>query len=105
MYATPSSDAHGTILVCVQRNSFGEMVAEYTSSVAGEVTGLRSDAMSEPGNPLAFILPRAGALAAPVTGFTPSHFLGANPNRSIDGFCAQSRCGDLPAKVRRRPYG
>jgi uncharacterized protein len=28
----------------------------YTSSVAGEVTGQRSDAMSEPGNPLAFIL-------------------------------------------------
>ena len=42
--------------VAIQRNSFGEVVAEYTSSVAGEVTGLRSDAMSEPGNPLAFIL-------------------------------------------------
>jgi uncharacterized protein len=42
--------------VAVQRNSFGEVVAEYTSSVAGEVTGQRSDAMSEPGNPLAFIL-------------------------------------------------
>ena len=42
--------------VSVQRNSFGEVVAEYSSSVAGEVAGLRSDAMSEPGNPLAFIL-------------------------------------------------
>jgi predicted deacylase len=42
--------------VAVQRNSFGEVVAEYSSSVAGEVAGLRSDAMSEPGNPLAFIL-------------------------------------------------
>lgn len=42
--------------VAVQRNSFGEVVAEYTSSVAGEITGKRSDAMSEPGNPLAFIL-------------------------------------------------
>lgn len=42
--------------VAVQRNSFGEVVAEYRSSVAGEITGLRSDAMSEPGNPLAFIL-------------------------------------------------
>ncbi|RWK52657.1 succinylglutamate desuccinylase/aspartoacylase family protein [Mesorhizobium sp.] len=42
--------------VAIQRNSFGEVVAEYTSSVAGEVTGLRSDAMSEPGNPLVFIL-------------------------------------------------
>jgi predicted deacylase len=42
--------------VAIQRNSFGEVVAEYTSSVAGEVTGRRSDAMSEPGNPLVFIL-------------------------------------------------
>src|SRR5499427_4118746 len=42
--------------VAIQRNSFGEVVAEYTSSVAGEVMGQRSDAMSEPGNPLAFIL-------------------------------------------------
>ena len=42
--------------VAIQRNSFGEVVAEYSSSVAGEVTGQRSDAMSEPGNPLAFIL-------------------------------------------------
>jgi len=42
--------------VAIQRNSFGEVVAEYTSSVAGEITGLRSDATSEPGNPLAFIL-------------------------------------------------
>jgi len=32
------------------------VVAEYTSGVAGEVMGQRSDAMSEPGNPLAFIL-------------------------------------------------
>ena len=42
--------------VAIQRNSFGEVVAEYTSSVTGEVTGQRSDAMSEPGNPLVFIL-------------------------------------------------
>jgi predicted deacylase len=42
--------------VAIQRNSFGEVVAEYTSSVTGEIAGLRSDAMSEPGNPLAFIL-------------------------------------------------
>ena len=42
--------------VAIQRNSFGEVVAEYASSVAGEVTGQRSDAMSEPGNPLVFIL-------------------------------------------------
>lgn len=42
--------------VAVQRNSFGDVVAEYLSGVAGEVTGQRSDAMSEPGNPLVFIL-------------------------------------------------
>ena len=42
--------------MAIQRNSFGEVVAEYTSGVAGEITGQRSDAMSEPGNPLAFIL-------------------------------------------------
>ena len=42
--------------VAIQRNSFGQVVAEYTSTVAGEVAGQRSDAMSEPGNPLAFIL-------------------------------------------------
>lgn len=42
--------------VAIQRNSFGEVVAEYTSGVAGEITGQRSDAMSAPGNPLVFIL-------------------------------------------------
>jgi uncharacterized protein len=42
--------------VARQRNSFGEVVAEYTCSVAGEVAGQRSDAMTEPGDPLVFIL-------------------------------------------------
>ena len=42
--------------VAIQRDSFGEVVAEYTSGVSGEITGQRSDAMSEPGNPLVFIL-------------------------------------------------
>ncbi|MBS3652263.1 succinylglutamate desuccinylase/aspartoacylase family protein [Pseudaminobacter sp. 19-2017] len=42
--------------VAIQRNSFGEVVAEYSSGVAGEITGQRSDAMAEPGNPLTFIL-------------------------------------------------
>jgi uncharacterized protein len=42
--------------VAIQRDSFGEMVAEYASGVAGAITGQRSDAMSEPGNPLVFIL-------------------------------------------------
>lgn len=53
--------------VAVQRNSFGEVVAEYTSAVAGEITGQRSDAMSEPGNPLVFILfNKPGPEEAPV---------------------------------------
>src|SRR6478672_13329786 len=42
--------------VAIQRDNFGEVIAEYTSGVAGEITGQRSDAMSEPGNPLVFIL-------------------------------------------------
>ncbi len=42
--------------ISVQRNAFGEVVAEYTSGVDGKVTGLRSDVTAEPGNPLAFIL-------------------------------------------------
>jgi predicted deacylase len=42
--------------IAIQRNMFGEVVAEYTSPVNGEIGGLRSDAMSEPGNPLTFIL-------------------------------------------------
>jgi predicted deacylase len=42
--------------VAIQRNSFGDVVAEYTSGVAGKITGQRSDALSEPGNPLVFIL-------------------------------------------------
>ena len=35
---------------------FGEVVAEYTSPIDGQIGGLRSDASSEPGNVLAFIL-------------------------------------------------
>lgn len=42
--------------IAVQRNSFGEVVAEYASSVTGEISGLRTDVMSEPGDNLAFIL-------------------------------------------------
>ena len=42
--------------IAIQRNGFGEVVAEYASSVTGEVTGLRTDVMSEPGDNLAFIL-------------------------------------------------
>jgi uncharacterized protein len=52
--------------VIVQRNSFGETVAEYSSPVDGEVGAIRSDASSEPGNVLMFILfSRAPAAADP----------------------------------------
>jgi predicted deacylase len=42
--------------VAVQRDTFGEVVAEYASGVDGRVGALRSDATSDPGNVLAFIL-------------------------------------------------
>jgi uncharacterized protein len=42
--------------VAIQRNAFGEVVAEYTSGVAGEVAACRTDATSEPGTPLVFVL-------------------------------------------------
>jgi len=49
--------------VAIQRNAFGEVVAEYTSPVNGIVGGLRSDATSEPGNVLLFILADAAPLS------------------------------------------
>lgn len=42
--------------IAIQRSMFGEVVAEYTSPIDGQIGGLRSDASSEPGNVLAFIL-------------------------------------------------
>ena len=42
--------------VAIQRNTFGEVVAEYTSEVAGEVMARRSEATAEPGIPLLGIL-------------------------------------------------
>ncbi len=42
--------------VAVQRDTFGEVVAEYRTQVAGEVAAYRSDATSEPGNILVFVL-------------------------------------------------
>ena len=53
--------------LAIQRNAFGEVVAEYTSPINGIVGGLRSDATSEAGNVLFFIL----ADAAPVPGSAP----------------------------------
>ena len=42
--------------VAVQRNAFGEVVAEYSSDVTGEVASYRTDATSEPGNMLVTVL-------------------------------------------------
>jgi predicted deacylase len=42
--------------IAVQRNAFGEVVAEYTSGVDGEVAAFRTDATSEPGNLLLTVL-------------------------------------------------
>lgn len=42
--------------VAIQRNTFGEVVAEYTSGVAGEIISRRSDATADPGTPLIGIL-------------------------------------------------
>jgi predicted deacylase len=53
----------------VQRNAFGEVVAEYVSAVDGEVGALRSDASSEPGNVLVFIL--SNKAPAPKDGVYP----------------------------------
>lgn len=42
--------------VAIQRNTFGQVVAEYTTGVSGEVAAYRTDATSEPGNMLVFVL-------------------------------------------------
>ncbi|MBS0232494.1 MAG: succinylglutamate desuccinylase/aspartoacylase family protein [Proteobacteria bacterium] len=42
--------------IAVQRNMFGEIVAEYTTAVGGKLAAYRTDASSDPGNVLAFIL-------------------------------------------------
>jgi len=42
--------------VAIQRNAFGQIVAEYTSGVSGEIAAYRTDATSEPGNVLVFVL-------------------------------------------------
>jgi len=41
--------------VATQRDTFGDVVAEYTSSVDGEISGFRTDATAEPGTPIVFI--------------------------------------------------
>lgn len=51
--------------MAIQRNSFGETVAEYISPVQGEISGLRSDVTSEAGNPPTFILFHKAATDGP----------------------------------------
>jgi predicted deacylase len=52
--------------VAIQRNTFGEVVAEYTSGIAGRVTGRRTDATAEPAIPLIMILYRSADREEPV---------------------------------------
>ena len=51
--------------VAIQRNAFGEVVAEYTTEVAGEVAALRSDATAEPRVPLVMVLYQSPARENP----------------------------------------
>lgn len=48
-------------LVAIQRNSFGDRVAEYRAGVAGEVASITRDALNEPGSRLMQILYRSAA--------------------------------------------
>ena len=52
--------------VAIQRNTFGEVLADYSSAVAGEVCGYRSDATAEPGTPLVFVFYNAMPQENPV---------------------------------------
>lgn len=51
--------------IAVQRNMFGDTVAEYVAAQSGTMAAYRTDAMSEPGNILAFIMVRQSSSAAP----------------------------------------
>jgi predicted deacylase len=42
--------------VAMQRNAFGEVVADYATDTGGRVAAFRTDATAEPGDPLVFIL-------------------------------------------------
>ena len=53
--------------LAIQRNAFGEVLAEYTSPVQGRISAMRTDATSEPGNVLVFIL----STSAPASGAVP----------------------------------
>ena len=42
--------------LAIQRNTFGEVVAEYTAPRAGEIGARRTDATAEEGTPIVFII-------------------------------------------------
>ncbi|MEI6031046.1 MAG: succinylglutamate desuccinylase/aspartoacylase family protein [Synechococcaceae cyanobacterium ELA739] len=46
--------------LAIQRNAFGEVLAEYTSPIRGRIASMRTDATSELGNVLFFILTNDG---------------------------------------------
>jgi uncharacterized protein len=56
MLVKPNEKVETGQRLAVQRNAFGEVVAEYTSGVSGKVVACRSDATSEPGNILVTVL-------------------------------------------------
>ena len=49
--------------LAIQRNAFGEVLAEYTSPIRGRIASMRTDATSELGNVLFFILTNDGPAA------------------------------------------
>jgi predicted deacylase len=51
--------------IAVQRNAFGEVVAEYAARANGRIMGFRTDATAEPGNVLAQILEAPDAPVEP----------------------------------------
>ena len=53
--------------LAIQRNAFGEVMAEYISPVNGRIGGMRSDATSEPGNVLVFILADGATVSGTAT--------------------------------------
>lgn len=55
-HAKLDEDVKAGQTIAVQRNMFGEVVAEYTTAVNGKLAACRTDASSDPGNVLAFIL-------------------------------------------------
>lgn len=56
MLVKPNDKVEAGQRLAVQRNVFGEVIAEYSSGVTGEVAACRTDATSEPGNMLVTVL-------------------------------------------------